>query len=276
MATIKARNVTAEIQFRGRGNPPASHPEDAVGNFFPGLEFNFQNVWKRFFVGLEVLEHNAQVIAVDEAAVAASGGDIVSQGPDATRLGAVAGGLFLAIDGRQTFMQMKGPLQDQNLPRPFILFEWSNLLADIHAQKGGTAQTVECFFQSAGQAIAVGPFRLKVNRLLDADSALIKRETSLPGEITESLCSPWQTDYIGCACYYWAANRPDYVNITDADTASTTGHNWLNVARVNADGKPLYTLLDENLLTHKDVMQSWEDKFQFVFKSKDSPDGSAS
>ncbi|MFA6153120.1 hypothetical protein [Mesorhizobium sp.] len=276
MPTIKAKNVTAEMQFRGRGNPPASHPKDAVGNFFPGLEFNFQNVWKRFFVGLEVLEHNAQVISVDEAAVTASGGDIVSQGPDATPLSAVAGGLFLAIDGKQTFTQVQGPLQDPDGGSPFILFEWSNMLADIHAQKGGTGQTVECFFQPAGDGRRVGPFRLKVNRLLEPDSLLIKRDTSLPGEITESLCSPWQTDYIGCACYYWAANRPDYVNITDADTANTTGHNWLNVARVNAGGKPLYTLVDTNLLSHEDVMQGWENKFQFVFRSKDSPDGSAS
>ena len=217
MPTIKARNVTAQMQFRGRGNPPAAHPQDAVGNFFPGLEFNFQNVWKRFFIGLEVLEHNAQVIAVDENEVAASGGDIVSQDADAVPLSSVAGGIFFAIDGRQAWRQMQGPLRDPNAGAPFILLEWSNMLAEVHAAKAGTDETVACLFQPPGEARVVGPFRLKVRRLLEPDTALIKRDTSLPGEITESLCSPWQTDYIGCACYYWASNRPDYVNITDPE-----------------------------------------------------------
>ncbi len=277
MPTIKARNVTAQMQFRGRGNPPAAHPQDAVGNFFPGLEFNFQNVWKRFFIGLEVLEHNAQVIAVDENEVAASGGDIVSQDADAVPLSSVAGGIFFAIDGRQAWRQMQGPLRDPNAGAPFILLEWSNMLAEVHAAKAGTDETVACLFQPPGEARVVGPFRLKVRRLLEPDTALIKRDTSLPGEITESLCSPWQTDYIGCACYYWASNRPDYVNITDPESADVSGHNWLNVERVNqADGKPLYTLRDQNLLKHEDVMQDWERKFQFVIKGKDAPDGSAS
>ncbi|UVK35725.1 hypothetical protein LHFGNBLO_006589 (plasmid) [Mesorhizobium sp. AR10] len=274
MAMIKAKNVTAELQFRGRGNPPAAHPQDAVGNFFPGLEFNFQNVWKRFFVGLEVLEHGAQVTAVNEDEVSASGGDIVSPGPDPVSLSTVVGAVFIQIDGKQTWQQMAGPLDDPSAGAPFILLEWSNMLAEVHAAKGGTDQTVACFFQRPEDQAPVGPFRLKVRRLLEPDSALIKRETSLPGEITESLCSPWQTDYIGCACYYWASNRPDYVNITDPETPDVTGNNWLDTARLKkADGKPLYTLVETNLLQHEDVMQDWESKFQFIVKGKDAPDG---
>jgi hypothetical protein len=121
-----------------------------------------------------------------------------------------------------------------------------------------------------------GPFRLKVRRLIEAGTALISREASLPGEITESLCSPWQTDYIGCACYYWASNRPDYVNIEQPQGPTTVGHNWLDVARHEMrDGRPLYTLKDEHLLQHKDVMQNWEKKFQFIIRGLDAPDGTA-
>ena len=31
----------------------------------------------------------------------------------------------------------------------------------------------------------------------------------LPGELTQSLCSPWTHDFRDCACYYWASNHPD-------------------------------------------------------------------
>jgi hypothetical protein len=30
-----------------------------------------------------------------------------------------------------------------------------------------------------------------------------------PGELMQSLCSPWQHDFRDCACHYWAANHPD-------------------------------------------------------------------
>jgi hypothetical protein len=32
-----------------------------------------------------------------------------------------------------------------------------------------------------------------------------------PGELTQSLCSPWQHDFRDCACHYWASNHPDVV-----------------------------------------------------------------
>jgi hypothetical protein len=32
-----------------------------------------------------------------------------------------------------------------------------------------------------------------------------------PGEMLQSLCSPWQHDFRDCYCHYWAANHPDIV-----------------------------------------------------------------
>jgi hypothetical protein len=45
---------------------------------------------------------------------------------------------------------------------------------------------------------------LDENGVIDADAIA-------PGQLTESLCSPWQWDFAECACYYWAAARPDIV-----------------------------------------------------------------
>jgi len=39
---------------------------------------------------------------------------------------------------------------------------------------------------------------------------------------------------------------------------------------------PRYTLREENLLQHADIMQGWEHKLQFVIKGRDAPDGSTS
>lgn len=32
-----------------------------------------------------------------------------------------------------------------------------------------------------------------------------------PGELAQSLCSPWTHDFRDCACFYWASNHPDVV-----------------------------------------------------------------
>ena len=45
------------------------------------------------------------------------------------------------------------------------------------------------------------------NRYLDDNGAL--SGIFLPGELTQSLCSPWTHDFRDCGCYYWASNHPD-------------------------------------------------------------------
>jgi hypothetical protein len=42
----------------------------------------------------------------------------------------------------------------------------------------------------------------------------------LPGELTQSLCSPWTHDFRDCGCFYWASNHPDIVQpVLPANTA---------------------------------------------------------
>ncbi|MBH8561088.1 hypothetical protein I8748_02640 [Nostoc sp. CENA67] len=45
---------------------------------------------------------------------------------------------------------------------------------------------------------------------IDSQSGVIK-QVYRPGELTQSLCSPWQHDFRDCACFYWASNHPDIV-----------------------------------------------------------------
>ena len=37
---------------------------------------------------------------------------------------------------------------------------------------------------------------LKVRRLFDQETALTSREAVRPGALTQSICSPWQTDFV--------------------------------------------------------------------------------
>lgn len=279
---IAPKNVTAQLAYAGVGNPPASHPTTAVGNFFPGLEFNFQNVWKRIFVGIELLESTTQVIGVHDDAPEALKALQLDRNPGRQ--------LYLtAVDGAPMVANLVGVDPDGDGPPPVIFLEWTNSLSALHERKGGTDEDAICAFvyfdEGADQGVVVDGVALKVRRLIEPDTALIAAEAALPGEITESLCSPWQTDYIGCACYYWASNRPDYVNVEEtkipvagnpAGKDWSVGHNWLDTARETKDGKPFYTLVPDKVLRHEDVMQDWEREFQFVIKGRDSPDGKAS
>lgn len=321
--SIVPRNKTAaaavarELSYAGFGNPPASEPRTAVGNFFPGLEFNFQNVWKRIFVGIELLESSGQVIAVDLAEVP----------DDETRK------LLMKLcrgtsdpDRRWTYSQLKksyligiewvrqadqskhyvdllryahGPevpseeaavTEEFEKTSHYFFLEWANALADVHKSLGGTSDRATCIFLVAElddtgiERFEVARIALALRSLMVEGTALIDERAVKPGEITESLCSPWQTDYIGCACFYWASNRPDFVNVEthkvgSGDETLALGHHWLNTERemrtVGGESRPFYTLDRARLLHHEDVMKDWEHKFEFIITGRDRADGVA-
>jgi hypothetical protein len=358
------KNKTAlqeQLHYRGVGNPPASHPATAVGNFFPGLEFNFLNIWKRIFRGIHLLESSGYVIsflpheargaartALEELKeLKAKNDDDEEEEKHAVNLVKVEYD-YRAADGKivtntvDVLSYARGPAFDSEPedPDPMLnnsmFMEWGNALAHMHSSIVEPRRAT-CYFLLGTTDKGdkdderwvweeQDPIKLEVRRLIEEDeageTALISRETSLPGDITESLCSPWQTDYIGCACFYWASNRPDFVNAEAVEVQGTDfkndpigrpdfhirGQHWLDVP-LDQDGnvkrniskhepisrlkrrvtlkngtqeaKPFYTLerkLDKkgHLLKHEDVLKHWEDKFEFIIKGHDAPDGNAS
>jgi hypothetical protein len=85
-----------------------------------------------------------------------------------------------------------------------------------------------------------------------------------PGELSQGLCSPWQNDYRECACYYWAASRPDYVNVVAADDGTSRGDNWMQRERTgtylpdNRDGKLNFS--------YDNLFSEWEKVLTFVIR----------
>jgi hypothetical protein len=92
-----------------------------------------------------------------------------------------------------------------------------------------------------------------------------------PGVLTESLCAPWQYDYRYCACFYWAATRPDYVNVQTRPDGTSTGTNW--VERNRTPESPRVYVVDDfqnpHLLTIPDLIQGWEHAVRFVVGGTD-------
>ena len=101
-------------------------------------------------------------------------------------------------------------------------------------------------------------------RFLDADG-VIDKQALHPGQLTRSLCSPWQYDFADCGCFYWASNKPDLVS-SDAQPAqvlnfqrsdrsagsdrSTTDDDWILKQAGRWDG-------DGAIVRHAEMLTKW-------------------
>ena len=203
---LTPKNQTAkQLLHRADGNPPSTLPDSAISNCFPGLEFDFRNVWRRIFVGIVMHEADSYVVAVQDAS-----------------LQSLLNCRILKVDDYDMTTVLRGPreaggpaveLPTPSNPDAAWFMEWSNSLSRVLA-KAGTR--VPCVFTSQPSPIQrradwpeTQTVELEIRHFFDGDSPAISRELVGPGDLTQSLCSPWQNDYRECACYYWAASRPE-------------------------------------------------------------------
>ncbi len=244
--SIEPTNLTAQLHHRAAGNPPSTLPDAAVSNCFPGLEFDFRNAWRRLLEGIVLHE---------------SSGFVVATAPEHDRL---AGRLLVSVAGFPTVMEVR-ERDGQVVDSEFM--EWSNALADVVARLAG--ELVPCvFFDPQSPDDEPETVQLRVRPLFvpsaatQQSTAAIAEELAPPGELTQSLCSPWQNDYQECACFYWAASRPDYVNV-EQTAAGAIGNRWLAQSRE----PKTYGVPD---LTHEELFRAWEDLLRFVVGGRDA------
>jgi hypothetical protein len=264
MPSIDPKNLTAQLAHRGAGNPPGTHPATAISNCFPGLETDFRNAWKHILEGIELHEASNVVVAVDEEA-----------GEDVRQLLEYS---LLTVDGIPVTVPVTGPQQvggpNVALPSPdrpaTMPLEWSNALAAIVPRAG---ERLPCEFVSPD-----GETRVSVDLRVRSFFAtvevegqvrvqpVIAREIAAPGELTQSLCSPWQNDYRECGCFYWAASRPDFVNIEPRRDGTGAGHNWMQKDR-SAGSVKEYLIddrADPRLVSYDDLFRDWEGSLRFI------------
>ncbi len=227
---IFPRNLTARLSYQAAGNPASSRLEDEVGNCFPGLGIDLRNLDRRFFPGLVFnfagREHReldpenpdlygARLASVEDECDA----DLQSSDPTAIALLAEfhsprgrslrvgewfidvieQGGKEIALYDRDS----KGdriPMDGMAVWRIVRSLSpgrvWLRLIRRDQSDAAGQHPTIE-----------LEGWR---RQFVDAKTGTLN-EVYQPGELVQSLCSPWQHDMRDCACMYWATNRPDVV-----------------------------------------------------------------
>jgi hypothetical protein len=194
------------------GNPVSTRLESGVGNCFPGLECDLRNLERRFFPFLEVNIRDTEitVASVDTAGVktATTNGKITADTSSVYRQ--VDSGL--SAGRKWTITQIQGTFG--------VLGQQSLVIADLRPPSAGAnrlppdawtairlltegTQVQLTLHQGNTTRVLVG----ERARYLDDNGALA--EMFLPGELTQSLCSPWTHDFRDCGCFYWASNHPD-------------------------------------------------------------------
>ena len=251
--SIEPRNLTAQLHHRAAGNPPSTLPDAAISNCFPGLEFDFRNVWRRILEGIELHE--------------ASGFVVAAQAP----MQRLAGRFLISVAGVSVLVGVRGPsatAEDDDLGSAFL--EWSNALAGV--LDGSVGQQVACeFFDPADGTVETVPLRVRPVLAVDTDGAplaVVDEALAQPGELTQSLCSPWQNDYRECGCYYWAASRPDYVNVDPTAPGGDAGNNWMQRDR-EPRGYEVDSPDNPNQISYEELFRNWQGLLRFVVGGRD-------
>ncbi|MFE8604471.1 hypothetical protein [Archangium violaceum] len=273
MKKLDPKNLSAQLRYRAAGNPPGTLPSSAISNCFPGLEFDFRSVWRRIFVGITMHEADNYVLDAEP------------------RFKDLVGHRLLRVDGKPLVVPVMGPqrpgsdpiqLTTSTNPEGVTFMEWSNALAELLQTKAG--KKVRCEFtlekSKYPAAIPKDKNQLRVEELElrpffakgeQGPLAVIAEELAEPGELTQGLCSPWQNDYRECACYYWAASRPDYVNVEQGPQGTSVGINWLQKDR-GPEAPQQYVLdnrEDTRLVSYDDLFRHWQESLHFQVEGHD-------
>lgn len=275
--TLDPLNLTAQLEYVGRGNPPSSHPDQAISNCYPGLEFDFRNLWRRIFEGITLHEADNLVIDTD---------------PEHEHLKLHR---LLVVGDQDIVVPVVGPRLPGSPPQPLTTavspanpdgvwaLEWSNALAAVLRENAG--RQVTCLFSAErtpltwvaipkdrstllADVLTIRPL-FPHSDVTQSPVPVIDEPLVEPGELTQSLCSPWQNDYRECACYYWAASRPDYVNVEfDEDSGTSSGNMWLSKSR-HPRGYILDDRQDPRLVSYDELFEDWEGWLQFIVEGRD-------
>lgn len=229
---IFPRNLTAKADYLVRGNPANTRLESGVDNCYPGLEFDQRNLDKAFFPGLVFEFHRSdgailhQIVPDSEPTQA--GLDETDNDPP-LYLWALVGRtaisqseadppafFFNGLDGLEVWRHVHDLLPGRIAivigPTPNSILTpslgWIRQLDQIYDSGESLVQ------RNADGQMEVAVLLGQRARYLD-QNGVIDPVAYQPGDLTRSLCSPWQYDFRDCGCFYWAASKPDIVTSAD-------------------------------------------------------------
>jgi len=283
---IKPRNLTARAAAVV-GNPATSRIESGVGNCFPGLEMDVRALDGRFFPGLLFWVVTEPVAPVPEAVPDQAGirlkyldyetdPMLPERSPEAwvqTLLATYGGATGIAMsDGRwylhwieQGGNRIPCHEPDGQACDGELLWRFIRCLAPDEPLK------IALIRRDAPEPRPVVELE-GYRRRYTGDTGVI--DTAYPpGELTGSMCNPWQHDFRDCACYYWASNHPDVVlgegdgrSLPDGSpagpTASVLWLDWLRRDRSPAGtvGAPASrATARSSQLDHYEINRRWQD-----------------
>lgn len=234
---IFPRNLTARSAQMVVGNPVTTRLESGVGNCYPGLEFDQRNLDRRFFPGLmfEFISQSEESLKSDPLRGGALLLSLNLRDPelntDNPELETAATQLRTDLNQNNTSNALLAPkskwyLQSleqggKQIPLFQLDAEGKEVPLDglvvwrlVRSLEPGLAniKLKRRDLPSDGQPPAITEVKLNGWRrvFVDPNSGTIG-PIYQPGELTQSLCSPWQHDFRDCACFYWASNHPDIV-----------------------------------------------------------------
>ena len=305
---IFPRNLTARAASQIVGNPVTTRLESGVGNCFPGLEFDHRNLDRRFFPGLVF---NFGVIPPVLADVDSSDSALAATAPDGVAALSSAvidamSDLRVGVWNLTSIMQggrtidlanapnINDPGQLWRLVRDLVPASVTIMLTQTPpaataspspstAAAAATATAPAAASSSATTPAPVTKTLTHYRRLyIDPDTGVIA-SAYRPGELTQSLCSPWMHDFRDCACDYWASNHPDIVLGGErfplaADrgaanpTTATRPLDWLRADRgSHVAAAPSARVNDAFRLRHYQINSAWR-SLDFVLEGREIAD----
>ena len=308
---IFPRNLTAFAATKVRGNPANARPESGVDNTHPGLEFDQRNLDKAFFPGLTFefqFLHGARLAEVHPE-LFESANDLQQTDVDSNIFLYYLFGAFGAqpheprlvelhrTDGSTDGYEVLRTVHDLEPGRVMVVvgtkdpiqlshlgakgMEFFTALSDPAKYAGSPPAgppAANLFRDPDTGKLLAAIFVGNRARYLD-DKGVITVNAVPPGELTRSLCAPWQWDFADCGCHYWAANKPDIVFGKDSTEQN------LNFQRIR-DPKPsgknpalkpsskyedatVYAQWTKQDMTQQHMINDWE-KLPFVIAEHES------
>ncbi|MGX0905166.1 hypothetical protein ACSSV8_003760 [Roseovarius sp. MBR-79] len=264
---IQPRNLTARAEKWVRGNPVTVRPESGVDNCYPGLEFDQRNLDKRFFPGLEFEYHTALppiLRSVDELrarrALPIDQTDTGQVRSETIHLWAVFGTFGTMIGPQQRVERFSlqdgtGGLAAWRVVHDLEPGPLAVLLARRAAEGGigldaATVLEAETALQSGNDLVrrdGAGNLQFAVLAGVRADylvDGVINPLLYEPGDLSRSLCAPWQYDFTDCGCFYWASNKPDLVAL---ESEGPQLYNFQRAERGPGQERPVEDVLDDRI-----------------------------